>query len=80
MKNKLELQLAAQATAVKCIAAANSRMITGIIFSDFDALNIDAKHFDSFNALANELAYQYRALEKIQLEPEVKPNPVPQPD
>ena len=80
MKNKLELHLAAQATAMKLLDEKNDRAIQARVLNDFDELKIDDKHFTTFSASVNEQAYQLRALRIVPLEPEVAVNPVPQPD
>lgn len=69
MKNKLELYLAAQATAIKCRAAASTRESASIVLTDFAALKIDDKHYEAFALQVNEICYQFNALEKVLLEP-----------
>jgi predicted secreted acid phosphatase len=69
MKNKLELQLAAQATAQKCRAAKTQRESAGIVLADFAETKLDDKHYETFALLVNEIIYQFAALEKILLEP-----------
>lgn len=73
MKNKLELHLAAQATALKLLDENNDRAIQAGILNDFDELKIDDKHFTAFSASVTEQAYQLRALRAVPLEVEAPP-------
>ena len=68
MKNKLELHLAAQATAIKLLDEKNDRAIQSLILTDFDALKIVDKHFTTFSASVTEQAYQLRGLRAVPLE------------
>ena len=69
MKNKLELHLAAQATALKLLDEKNERAIQTRILNDFAELKIDDRHFPPFSASVHEQAYQHRALRAVLLEP-----------
>ncbi len=77
MKNKLDLQFAAQVTAQKCRAASSQREAAGIVLADFAKTKLADKHYEAFAALVNEIIYQFNALEKIQLEPETPPAAAP---
>ena len=68
MKNKLELHLAAQATAQKVRESKTVFLSAQIVLSDFAELKIDDKHYESFALQVNEIVYQFNALEKQPLE------------
>ena len=68
MKNKLELHLAAQATAIKLLDEKNDRAIQSRILTDFDELKIADKYFTTFSMSVTEQAYQLRALRAAPLE------------
>lgn len=73
MKNKLDLHLAAQATALKLLDEKSDRAIQAAILGDFDKLKINDRHFPAFSASVTEQAYAARALRDKPLEPESKP-------
>ena len=68
MKNKLELHLAAQATALKLIDEKNDRAIQSAILVAFDALKINDCHYAAFAASVTEQAYAARSLRDKPLE------------
>ena len=79
MKNKLELHLAAQATA-QTVRNENSQVaVAEITLADFKALGIEDKHFSAYMTTVAEISYQFNAMEAVPLEPVAKPNPVAQP-
>lgn len=73
MKNKLELHLAAQATALKLLDEKNDRDIQSRVLTDFDALKIADKHFTTFSASVTEQSYQLRGLRAVPLEEPAPP-------
>jgi len=70
--SKLELLRSAQETAVKLLdPKLNTRQRTDLITQGFDALGIDAKHFDQFKDWVYEETYKFQQLARVPLEPTV---------
>ena len=79
MKNKLEMHLAAQATAQKVRNEKSQVVVYKTSLEDFLKLGIEDRHFNGYMSAVAEISYQFNAMEKVSLEPEAKTNPVPQP-
>ena len=72
MKTKLDLNLAAHATALKCRETNSQREAAAVILDDFSKTGLADKHYGEFDLLVNEKMYQFIALDKVLIDPVIE--------
>ena len=76
IKNRLDLLLAAEKTALKHIETKTALEATTLVLADFNELKIGDRHFDEFQRMVVNRAADFRSLRAAELEPAETPTPL----
>lgn len=76
IKNRLDLLLAAEKTALKNLDSKSALDATSLVVADFKALKIGEHHFEEFNRMVANRTADFRNLRASELEPAAAPKPL----